>query len=131
MTGKRIGALAVAVVLIAGALLLRNSVLDDDADEPTGSTTATTDAATAAGELICITELDAVCRDLGAALPDLDVQVQDAGVTLDSLATLPDDAPRSGVADDPAVPGDARLVAHARTGSSRSVAPPIRSPARS
>ena len=69
MTGKRIGAVLVAVALIAGAVLLRTNVLDDD--EPTDSTnttTPTTEVATAAGEVICITELDAVCRALGDQL---------------------------------------------------------------
>ena len=96
MTGKRIGAVARRRRAHRRRLLLRNNVLDDDAEaEPTGSTTTpTTGDAPAAGELICITELGAICRALGDQLPDLRVTVQDAGATLDALATLPDDAPR-------------------------------------
>jgi hypothetical protein len=95
VTGRRIGAVVVAVALIAGALLLRSTVLgDDDADEPTGPTTSTTAAATAAGELICVNELADVCQGVRADHPDVRVSVQAAGVTLDALARLPDDAPR-------------------------------------
>ncbi|HEU4841097.1 MAG TPA: hypothetical protein VFT09_06620, partial [Ilumatobacteraceae bacterium] len=92
MTGRRIGAVLVAVALIAGALVLRRVVLDDDEDvAPTGSTTSTTAAAAAAaGELICITELQAVCAAVRADHPTLTVTVQDAGATLDALAALPD-----------------------------------------
>ena len=47
-----------------------------------------------AGELICITELGAVCRDLGAELPTSRVRSRTPATTLDALAALPDDAPR-------------------------------------
>jgi hypothetical protein len=95
VTGRRIGAVLVAVALIAGALVVRRVVLDDDEDvAPTGSTSTTTAAAAAAGELICITELQAVCAAVRADHPTLTVTVQDAGATLDALAALPDDAPR-------------------------------------
>jgi hypothetical protein len=95
VTGKRIGAVVVAIALIAGAFLLRNNVLEgDDADDPPGSTTTTTQAAAEAGELVCISELRAVCQALRADHPDLRIDVQDAGTTLDALAVLPDDAPR-------------------------------------
>jgi hypothetical protein len=78
-------------VLIVGALALRRSVLDDDADDPpTGSTVATTIAPSEAGELVCATELAAVCRAVAADHPELAVRVEDAGTTLDALAALPD-----------------------------------------
>ena len=95
MTGRRIGAVVVAVALIAGALLLRGTVLgDDEADEPPGPTTSTTAEATAAGELICVNELADVCAAVRAEYPDVRVSVEAAGVTLDAVARLPDDAPR-------------------------------------
>jgi len=93
VTGRRIGALLLAVGLVAGALLLRTRVLDDDVvTDATDSAASTTASATAAGQLLCITELAAVCRALDLA--GLRVDVQDAGATLDALVALPDDAPR-------------------------------------
>jgi hypothetical protein len=92
--GKRIGAVLVAVALIAGALLLRRNVLDDDDEVVTGATTPATEPAADAGELLCITELRDVCTGLGDEFPELRVTVQDAGATLDALANLPDDGPR-------------------------------------
>jgi hypothetical protein len=94
VTGKRVAAVLVAIALVAGALLLRANVLDGDADEPTGTTTLTTDAPSEAAALVCITELEAACRALADELPDVRITVADAGATLDSLAALPDDQPR-------------------------------------
>ena len=95
MVGRRIGAIAIAVALIAGALLLRRAVLDDDADASPAGTVATTEPAAAAAELVCITELAAACDAARAEHPELRVTVEDAGATLDRLAALPDgeDAP--------------------------------------
>ena len=41
---------------------------------------------------MCATELQAACDAIAAADPDVDVLVEPAGVTLDRLAALPDDA---------------------------------------
>ena len=95
MTLKRIGAVVVAVALVAGALLVRRTVLDDDDDTISGGTVVTTQpAAVISGELLCITELAALCAGLRAEFPELTVTVEDAGATLDALAALPDDATR-------------------------------------
>jgi hypothetical protein len=94
VTGRRVVAVLVAVALVAGALLLRSTVLDDEADGPTATTTPGTAAPIAAAALVCITELEAVCRALASELPDVRITIADAGTTLDSLAVLPDDEPR-------------------------------------
>jgi hypothetical protein len=92
---KRILAVLVAVALVVGAFVVRGARDDDaEADDPTGSSLPTTEPATAAGELRCITELEAVCAVVRAEHPELRVTVQDAGATLDELAQLPDDEPR-------------------------------------
>ena len=39
-----------------------------------------------ASELVCLTELEDVCAELVATHSDLDVTVEDAGITLDRLA---------------------------------------------
>jgi hypothetical protein len=96
VTGRRIGAVLIAVALIAGALLLRRTVLDDDADAsdgPSGSTPSTAEPVTAAGDLVCITELEAACEAIAADHPDLDITIEPAGTTLDRLAGLADDEP--------------------------------------
>ncbi len=89
MTAKRIGAAVVAVALIVGAVVLRRAVLDGDDATSQAATTPPTSTA-AAGELVCVTELGALCRTLAPQLPDLTIRVEDAGVTLDALAALPD-----------------------------------------
>lgn len=95
MTFKRIGAVLVAVALVAGALLVRRTVLDDDDETTTAGSVATTQpAAGVAGALVCITELAAACSDLRAEFPELAVTIEDGGDTLDELAALPDDAAR-------------------------------------
>jgi hypothetical protein len=91
---KRLLAVLVAAVLIAAAFVARGALDDDaDADGPDPSTPPTV-LATSAGELRCITELQAVCATLRREYPDLRVTVQDAGTTLEELAVLADDAPR-------------------------------------
>lgn len=95
MTLRRIGAVLLAVVLVAGALLLRRTVLDDDtATAPDDTAAPTTPPSAPAGTVVCITELADVCAEIRARVPDVTVSVEDAGVTLDELALLPDDAPR-------------------------------------
>ncbi|MET0458860.1 MAG: hypothetical protein ABW195_06415 [Ilumatobacteraceae bacterium] len=94
MTARRIVAVIAAIVLIGGALLLRNAIDDDDAeaDGPTGSTVAGTspDVGTDAATVICSTELEAACTAIRDAHPELDVEVEPAGETLDRLAALAD-----------------------------------------
>jgi hypothetical protein len=96
VTGRRIGAVLIAVALIAGALLLRRTVLDDDADAfpgPSATTPPTSEPATPAASLVCITELAAACQAIRAEHADLAVTIEGAGTTLDRLAELPDGEP--------------------------------------
>jgi len=86
---KRIGAVLVAVALIAGAFFLRRNVLEDD--EVSSAPATDSISPQSSGELVCITELAEVCRAL-AATTNVDVVVEDALVTLDRLAALDDDA---------------------------------------
>ncbi|CAN5750944.1 hypothetical protein BH24ACT5_BH24ACT5_23740 [soil metagenome] len=80
MTAKRLAAVLVAVLLVAGAFVVRRQFLDDDS--PAGPTQATS--------VVCITELSAACDALAGQ--GLAVSVRDAGETLDALATLADPA---------------------------------------
>jgi hypothetical protein len=92
VTARRIVAVLAAIVLIGGALLVRNAIDDDDADAggPTGSTVTATTQGTDAGAFVCSSELAAACTAIAAAHPDADVTVEPAGTTLDRLAALPD-----------------------------------------
>jgi hypothetical protein len=87
----RLVAVVAAGALIAGGLLVRNARSDDDDDPPPGTTAASTPPA--AADVVCITELEAVCDAL-AADPDVDVSVSvaPAGETLDALAGRTDPA---------------------------------------
>ncbi len=85
MAGKRIAAVVVAVALVAGALILRRTVIDSDDD-------AGADAPVATTMLVCIPELADVCRSVSEQHPDLTITVEDAGATLDRLAALGEDA---------------------------------------
>lgn len=80
MTAKRLAAVLVAVLFVAGAFVVRRQFLDDDS--PDGPTQATS--------VVCITELAAACDAL--AREGFDVSVRDAGETLDTFATLADPA---------------------------------------
>ena len=86
---KRIGAVAAAVVLIAGALLVRDA-LDGDDDDPTvasGSEPTTAPTTPSSPDVIvCAEELGLVCGSLAAALPAAEVRVEPAYTTLDALA---------------------------------------------
>ena len=88
---KRLAALAVAVLLVVAAFVIRSTV--DDGDDPTtvtgGSTAAPLVART---EVVCITELSDVCTALGADHPELDISIEDAGTTLDRLAALDEES---------------------------------------
>lgn len=78
MTVKRLAAVVAAVLLVAGALVVRRQFLDDDS--PDGPTQATS--------VVCITELAAACDALAGE--GFDVSIRDAGDTLDALARLAD-----------------------------------------
>ena len=94
MTARRIVAVLAAIVLIGGALLVRNAIDDDgaEADGPNGSIVPGTspDAGRDAAALICSTEVAAACEAIGAAHPELAVSVEPAGRTLDRLGALPE-----------------------------------------
>jgi len=96
VTAKRFGALLVAVALVVGALILRNT-LNANTSSGTDSTGGT--PSKGSQTLICSTEFAAVCAGLGAAI---DVTVEPAGTTLDRLAQAPDgDLPDAWLTLDP------------------------------
>lgn len=85
MIAKRIAALAAAVALILGAMLIRDLADGDDgggdrADDPVD-----------AAEIVCAAELAEVCRTVDAA--GFAVRVEEAGDTLDALASAGVDDP--------------------------------------
>lgn len=88
MTLRRIGALVIAVVLVAGAAMVRVGLLDDG--ESSGG--SSDNPGRAGRELVCITELAAVCAAIGDEIASLTVRVEDAGATLDTLVALDDAA---------------------------------------
>jgi len=93
VNGKRLGAVVLAIVLVAGALYVRNNVIeDDDGDAGTTGTTVDEPARGDATALICITELRDVCTALETGHPDLAITIEPAGATLDRLAGLDDPA---------------------------------------
>jgi hypothetical protein len=81
---RRLLALVVAIALIGLALLLRGVLFGDD-DDGGGS-------ADDGGRprLLCIAELETVCNEL-ADEHDIDVEIEQAGVSVDRIADLPDD----------------------------------------
>jgi hypothetical protein len=81
MAGRRVATAVVAVALIVGAFFLRRNVIEGGDNEPDA-----TDGPDSAAELVCVTELDAVCEALGDSDPELSVTVEDARVTLDRVA---------------------------------------------
>lgn len=85
MNSKRLVATVLAIVLVVGAFVVRQTVLDDDdnggADDPDRDSS---------GQLYCITELEDVCRSLET---DLAVTIEDAAATLDRLTALEEGAP--------------------------------------
>jgi hypothetical protein len=80
MAGRRLATVVVAAALIVGAFFLRRNVIEGGDDEPDA-----TDGPDPATELVCVTELEALCDALGAAHPELAVTVEDARVTLDRV----------------------------------------------
>lgn len=92
MTVKRLGAFFAAILLVVGAVLLRDW-LDDRSDDATGSDSSggpTTDQVSGNSfALICSTEFEDVCEALAGA--NITVTVEPAGTTLDRLAKVDDD----------------------------------------
>ena len=109
MIAKRLGAIIIAVVLISGAWLIRDRVIDDR-----GGSGDDGDAPRAGGEIVCVTDLRDACMALDRERDDLEVRIEDAGTTLDALAALDDvaDAPMwITVAPFPAMVDDLRKAA--------------------
>jgi hypothetical protein len=77
MLGRRLATAVVAIALIVGAVFLRRNVIEGGDDEPD-----VTDGPDPATELVCLTELEAVCAQLGVP----NVRIEDAGATLGRLA---------------------------------------------
>jgi hypothetical protein len=84
MIVKRLGAIALAVILIGGAWLVRDRVIDDN-----GSSSGDDDQPRAGREIVCVEDLRDACETLAETL-DLVVQIEDASVTVDALAALDD-----------------------------------------
>ncbi len=80
MMGRRVATVVLAVALIVGAFFLRRNVIEGGDDEPDA-----TDGPDPAAELVCVTELEAVCDTLADADPELSVTVEAARVTLDRV----------------------------------------------
>ena len=78
---KRLLALLGAVLLVALAVFVRDR-LDDDGTTSTGGGSSD-DAAV----LVCVTELEVPCRELGMAHDDITVRIEDAAVTETALVT--------------------------------------------
>ncbi len=73
---RRLVALAVALLMVAGALAIRNRV-DDDSDSGGGSI----DGGSGPVSLTCATELEAACKALADADDSIELRVEPAGVT--------------------------------------------------
>lgn len=87
MIARRLGAAGLALLLIAGAWLLRDRVIEDDRVTPG-------DEQRPADVLVCASELRELCRDVASSLAgELTVTVDEAGDTLDQLAAGTDAAP--------------------------------------
>jgi Bacterial extracellular solute-binding protein len=83
---KRVLALVVAVVLILAAIGGRALLDGDDG----GGSASEDDGGGGKPRLLCVTELEAVCNDL-ADDNDIEIEVKPAGVSVDEIASLPDD----------------------------------------
>jgi len=75
-------AVVIAAALVVGAFFLRRDVIEGD--------DAGTSDSGASDEVVCATELAEVCAALVDSGADVTVTVEDAGATLDRLATLED-----------------------------------------
>ena len=81
MIVKRLGAIALAVILIGGAWLVRDRVIDDGG----GGSSGDDDQPRSGREIVCVSDLRDACLALAETF-DLVVQIEDASVTLDALA---------------------------------------------
>ena len=81
---KRLGAVALAVILIGGAWLIRDRVIDDG-----GGGSGTNDPPRADREIVCVSDLRESCDALAETL-DIEIRIEAAGATLDALAALED-----------------------------------------
>ncbi|MEO1057907.1 MAG: hypothetical protein AAFY28_13430 [Actinomycetota bacterium] len=84
MTLKRLGALVAAIVLIAGAWVLRTNVLDDDENTGGGGASNELDV------LVCAEELAAACNAAGNQV-GIDVRIEPADTTLRNWSSNPTD----------------------------------------
>ena len=84
---KRVGAIVLAAVLIAGGLLLRRALDDGDDSGGSGGDGTTT--------VVCIPELESTCRGC-AADEDVQLSIEDAGVTYDAWPPIPPAHPTRG-----------------------------------
>jgi hypothetical protein len=84
MIAKRLGAIALAVILIGGAWVIRDRVIDDNG----GS--GNDDPPQADREIVCVEDLRDACLALADAHEDLDVEIESAEQTLDDLVALED-----------------------------------------
>jgi hypothetical protein len=78
---KRFGALVVAALLIVAAVYVRGRLDDDSAGSDQN------DSASTVSTLVCVTELDAVCRELDRSRDDLTVRIEDAAATESTLVS--------------------------------------------
>lgn len=76
MRGKQVAAFVAAVILIAGAWLVRTQVIDGE-----GGSTSTSQ--TTAATVVCVTELQDACRQALAGRTDVDLNIESVNVTLD------------------------------------------------
>jgi hypothetical protein len=89
MIAKRIGAGLLAIVLILGAWLVRDRVIDDDGANADSADNGDNgdEGDDEAGEILyCISELRSACDAIGDQIESLDVRILPAGSTLDELA---------------------------------------------
>jgi hypothetical protein len=88
MRGKQVVAAVVAVVLIAGAWLIRTRVIDgDSADAPQAPSTAST--------VVCVSDLRDVCTAALAGRTDVQVRFEAANTTLEARGS--DDVPSDAI----------------------------------
>jgi hypothetical protein len=76
---RRFLALLAAVLMVALAVIVRDRIDADDEAGPDGRASPTV-------VLLCVSELEPVCRQLAEEDPALDIRVEPAGVTIDRLA---------------------------------------------
>lgn len=88
MIAKRIGAGLLAVMLILGALVVRDRVIEDDGAGATSGDDSDEgdDDDRPAEVLYCVSELRDTCRAIEAELDSIEVRTATAGSTLDEIA---------------------------------------------